>query len=108
MEKVKTQEKTTKRSQSKREGKKAIASPVCKSCGTKIALKTRGRPRSYCSDACRRAAEYEIRRVNTRIARLEDTVSNARTDPVTAKLWDIGLIAQEIDLQKARLRELLE
>jgi hypothetical protein len=35
---------------------------LCKSCGAVLIKGALGRPRSYCSDACRRAAELEVRR----------------------------------------------
>jgi hypothetical protein len=34
----------------------ALAGPECRHCGVNVNLEATGRPRSYCSDACRQAA----------------------------------------------------
>ena len=45
---------------------------VCAKCGTRsVSENARGRPAVYCSEACRRSAEFEIRRQNNHISRLE-------------------------------------
>ena len=110
---MKQVKKTAKSAPSKRVRRKKPATRSCKSCGKRIALKARGRPSDYCSTACRRASEFEIRRLNTRIARLEDRASSNRLDPIAmafgfcSRGGDGGL-AQEIALQQKRLRELLK
>ncbi|MCP5278551.1 MAG: hypothetical protein H6935_09335 [Thiobacillus sp.] len=38
-----------------------------------------GRPKGYCSTACRRAAEHEVRRLDRRIDELESRLSYIRT-----------------------------
>ena len=52
----------------------------CIKCGLPIkTAATTGRPSDYCSTSCRRAAEYEIGRINRRLADLEnDLVSENR------------------------------
>lgn len=39
---------------------------------------TTGRPSDYCSISCRRSAEYEIGRINKRLANLEDDLVNEK------------------------------
>jgi hypothetical protein len=66
-----------------------------------------GRPRAYCSEGCRRAAEYELRRVERAIEKVEAELawcrinSNARTDPQVPKYE-----AERVRLE-SRLSELL-
>jgi hypothetical protein len=38
----------------------------------------RGQPRRFCGRPCRRAAEFELRRIGTRLANLETYLSNLR------------------------------
>lgn len=48
----------------------------CVKCGKPIqTTATTGRPPDYCSASCRRAAEYEVRRVNRRIEMLEERLA---------------------------------
>ena len=45
---------------------------VCVKCGTALAERTgSGRPATYCTSACRRSAEYELRRVQAAIESVE-------------------------------------
>ena len=45
----------------------------CIKCNSPIQTTAKtGRPAVYCSTACRRAAEYEIGRINRRLIELED------------------------------------
>jgi len=43
----------------------------CKKCGTAMEPPETGRPPTFCSVPCRRAAEYEITRINRHLERLE-------------------------------------
>ena len=43
----------------------------CKSCGAMLPADGRGRPRAYCSIACRRLAEFQARRVARAQSRIE-------------------------------------
>lgn len=46
---------------------------LCIKCGQEIKpVSTTGRPPDYCSPGCRKSAEYEIGRVNRRLADLEN------------------------------------
>jgi hypothetical protein len=44
---------------------------ACVRCGAPFVPRNRGRTRRYCAVPCRRAAEYEVRRVRRRLARQE-------------------------------------
>jgi hypothetical protein len=45
---------------------------TCASCGTELEPRTGpGRPAVYCSDGCRRFAEYKLRSLSRRIDKLE-------------------------------------
>lgn len=81
---------------------------TCVKCGGQIAESaTAGRPKRYCSTACRRAAEHEIRRVNALLAKLEEKVSNARLGFGFSSPGSVENLMSEIARQEARLRELL-
>jgi len=48
---------------------------VCRKCSAPVARGDGpGRPRSYCSVACRRSAERELRRLDRQIEAVEDRV----------------------------------
>jgi len=80
----------------------------CKICQKPLSEKKRGRPPVYCGTACRRAAEYEIKRVDNRLGELEKQLSDLRSSPPGLYLLtDPTLIAAEIALQRTRLLELL-
>jgi hypothetical protein len=44
---------------------------TCVKCGNPLEKPKTGRPPSYCSSACRRSAEYELRRLQKHIEKLE-------------------------------------
>jgi hypothetical protein len=50
---------------------KEVQVTSCKKCGVPIQNPAMGRPKDYCSPACRRLAEFEIRRLNRELDRLE-------------------------------------
>jgi hypothetical protein len=79
----------------------------CPICGGKLPESAGpGRPRKFCSPACSRAAELEIRRVNARLERLEDRLSECRASEV-ASFDSPKLLEAEIARQHAHLLELL-
>ena len=59
----------------------------------------------YCTDACKVAAEYERRRLQRRLERLETWQSNARMYLLPKQQLD--RVQAEIDQAEARLRALL-
>jgi hypothetical protein len=82
----------------------------CPRCGRIIPTRSgAGRPTIYCSVGCRRAAEYEIRCVNGRLAALESRLIALRliSEP-TGWEDDPALLQAEIEVQRARLAELLD
>ena len=77
----------------------AMAEKFCSKCRTPIKPVGVGRPPSYCSTGCRRAAEYELRRIQRHLERLE-----ARRElPFFVEQTERAIAALE-----ARLRTLLE
>lgn len=80
----------------------------CVKCGNPIeAVAAEGRPKKYCSVACRRSAEHEIRRVNTLLGKLEERASNARLGYGVPNSDQDAKLEREISHQEARLRALL-
>lgn len=68
----------------------------------------KGRSRLYCSIACRRSAELEIRRINERLLYLEREIEAHRIgDPMAQIYGNEKNLLIEIDRQENRLRELL-
>lgn len=81
----------------------------CIKCGSPVVDTTAtGRPKYYCSMACRRAAEHQIGRINRLLGKLEEQASNARLGCGYPTPEHIQLLADEIAMQEARLRALLE
>ena len=78
-------------------------------CGQPLEQKSgAGRPAKYCSTACRRAAEFEIRRIDKLLARLEDRLVNLRlgyfsVDPAS----ESAQLASEIERANIRMAALL-
>ena len=86
----------------------------CPSCGGDITQTGQGRPSVYCSEACRRFAENQIRRLTRQLEKLEDKLDLLRFNrheicdhlgrwPDQA-LQDTKLLIEE---KTARLRELM-
>ena len=89
---------------------------TCRKCGTALKRPKTGRPPVWCSTACRRSAEYEIKRVNRRLEALESQLDRLVAD------GDIGLrylggrthkqqkagVQTAINRNEERLRALLE
>lgn len=68
----------------------------------------KGRNKSYCSIACRRAAELEIRRINDRLISLEKIAESYRLkSPIFGGFEKEEEVLAEIERQEKRLRELL-
>lgn len=70
--------------------------------------KDTGRKRIYCSVACRRSAELEIRRINDRITGLERIAESYRLKTYVLDIYgkEENVLA-ELDRQESRLKELL-
>lgn len=81
----------------------------CLKCGTPLeASNGKGRPKAYCSTACCRVAEYEVRRINSRLEKLEDELSNARLGRGWKPQESVEKLRSEIAIYEERLRVLLE
>ena len=92
----------------------------CQKCGKKLTESDGpGRPKKFCSKACRRAGEYALTRVNRRIGDLEEELSCYRMmvsarDRTSIMAYDctprkaVKIVEKEIKLQEKRLLELLE
>lgn len=80
----------------------------CIKCNLSIKTDSnKGRNKSYCSAACRRAAELEIRRINDRLARLEGIAEDYRLKlPVLSIYGKKEDVLAEIEFQEARLKKL--
>ena len=86
----------------------------CVNCGAPLAVQKVGRPALYCGVACRRAAEFELRRVLTRVERLEMEQELCRRDRSGIYHFPYGTpaersqsLAEELGRAKGRLQELL-
>ncbi len=85
------------------------SSLMCRKCGGPVTAKAGpGRPRSYCSTGCRRAVEYELRRLQKALEDIEEQIrfcslrwSGRRPDQRPA------LDAERVRLED-RLRDLLD
>lgn len=87
---------------------------TCVKCGGPIQQPETGRPAIYCSEACRSAAGYELRRVQRRLEAFETERANLRHErdfqtpwlkrKAKQRLVDVEL---EIATDEARLRLLL-
>jgi hypothetical protein len=76
-----------------------MAGKLCLKCRAPLTPTDVGRPPTYCSTGCRRAAEYELRRIQRHLERLEAQ----RESPFFVKDTERAIAALE-----ARLRTLLE
>lgn len=78
----------------------------CIKCGTALDTTPRpGRPARYCGKACRRAAEFELRRLTAAIETLEDRARWGRINGDNPRSQQ--RFAVEIDNAERRLRALL-
>ncbi len=80
----------------------------CAKCGGEIPEQEIGRPKIYCSTGCRRAAEFEIRRINSTLGKLEEKLTNARLGYGCDPEKTVKLLQSEIVRHEARLVALLE
>lgn len=82
--------------------------PNCIKCNAKLPEhEGPGRPKDYCSTACRRAAELEIRRLDRRLEALEVRMSGLRLGYGITQAGDEERLSREIERHEARLRSLM-
>lgn len=88
----------------------------CIKCSAPLDQPPTGRPRVYCSVACRSSAAYEVRRLRRQLEALETRASHLRVDLhlgrdvryVDGRPRELlPAITQEIDRAERRLRDLL-
>jgi hypothetical protein len=77
---------------------------ACLMCHGPLERPETGRPPSYCSTSCRRAAEYELRRLQRRLERLETEASYHR---VRGNQIMVKRLETEVMRATTRLRQLL-
>lgn len=83
---------------------------TCATCGNSLPPPAdTGRPRRYCGEGCKRAAGYEITRINRLLEKLETRLSNSRifVEQYGTPGRDIPAIENEIALVRSRLLLLL-
>jgi hypothetical protein len=90
----------------------------CRYCGNPLSEpRGMGRPSTYCNRACRRAAQYEVRRASRRIEsleaerdRLERQMAAQDDNPrVLARLQpEHNVAAAQVERARLRLRDLLD
>jgi hypothetical protein len=80
----------------------------CRKCGADLpARPRRGRPAAYCSEPCRRLAEYEIRRIDRRLELLVNVVSECHLGWNDHTLAEVAMYEAEAARLEGRLRDLL-
>lgn len=80
----------------------------CLKCGAALEGNRVGRPKAYCSTACRRAAEMEIRRLGAMLEKLEEKASQVRQGAMKGMPgWKLEDIYAEIERAESRLKRLL-
>lgn len=89
-------------------------STPCPRCGSEVVQHAgRGAPRVYCSQVCRRAAEFEIRRANRHLEQAERRLQAARerVDRIRGGWSGLGTLAhgeEQLGLAQRRVAELEE
>ncbi len=64
-----------------------------------------GRPPTYCNPACRRAAEYELRRIQSTLTRLEKVELDERLDIRSVRPYGVSRPAFLKSIQTERARQ---
>jgi hypothetical protein len=92
------------------------ARSACRACGRPLARPATGRPPTYCSEACRRSAEFGIRRADRLLAKLEDQASATRVEIAAIESYGgrtaeqharLTALEAEIVRHDRRMRELM-
>ena len=96
----------------------ATTRKLCAHCGANLPAPAKtGRPRTFCGEPCKRAAGYEVTRINRRLEKLEQELSDERITTTHSDLNQYSdmygrLPAQRIDayeqeINRARKRLLV-
>jgi hypothetical protein len=94
------------------EKREPMMADTCVRCAAPLAKPATGRPPSYCSTTCRRAAEFELRRCERRLERLEAKASDLRIEGAAPSGHDwhgrrLARVFVEIKRYERRLEALL-
>jgi hypothetical protein len=83
---------------------------TCRKCGADLPARPpgAGRPREYCGTGCRRAAEYEIRRLNSAIEVMEKALRDCRVGWNFRGDHDVPRYREELERLETRMRNLLD
>ena len=90
---------------------------LCRVCAAPLTIPATGRPPRYCSVTCRRQAEYELKRINLHLSRVEwerdhlrDRLEEGRLSAVTRRAMERRFERLEADVARyeASLRRLLD
>ena len=91
--------------------KPAVKRRTCLSCRKRLHQPATGRPRVYCGPECRRAAEYELRRIQSQLGQAEKNERTARAEYIAGPQWNQSAAqkrSQYWDLEAAKLRDRLQ
>ena len=83
---------------------------TCRVCRAPVIAKSAGRPPSFCSIACRRMAERDIRRLDADIGEMQREarwLRNPARMPLRTDAAEAAFLVAEIAQARKRLRELL-
>ena len=83
---------------------------TCRVCRAPVIAKSAGRPPSFCSIACRRMAERDIRRLDADIGEMQREarwLRNPARLPAQSDAAEAAFLVIEIAAARVRLRELL-
>lgn len=93
----------------------AKARSTCRKCGQSLPARTPstiGRPLDYCSTGCRRAAEHELRRLDTQLLTAEAEITALRLalipQPLTGLQARLDWWTSETTRLEARMAHLLD
>lgn len=82
---------------------------TCRRCGRPVELaEGRGRPKAYCSVGCRRAAEYEARRLQRALEAVEEQIRECRLGFYGRSERNVPRFDLERQRLEERLREVLD
>jgi hypothetical protein len=97
----------------KRAWRRNVTPSQCAKCAADLHQPPTGRRKTYCGPACRRAAEYELRRLQRRIEAAERTLDRAREElefgygDTRSKRKRVNFAQRHLEQLEERLRALL-
>lgn len=79
---------------------------ACRECGERVTQARTGRPRVYCGSTCRRAAEYELRRLRALLSRAGQREQDARAKRAVAEQWQVETADRLVEFWSAEVDRL--